>query len=98
MIIESADIYFNQELSTHAATITGITGAVYGYYTREYVEVNAGRTTIAGFKPTFTCSAAVVASVESGTAVSISGITETFTVAHIEKRDEIESRLILEEA
>ena len=43
MITEDASVYFSSDTASHSATITGITGAVYGYYNREYVEVDMGR-------------------------------------------------------
>lgn len=95
MITESATTCFNEYVCSHSATITGATGAVYGYYSRDYVEIQAGRATIAGFKPTFTCSTADVSAVADGAAVTVTGVG-SFTVAHIEQHDEIESRVILE--
>ena len=96
MFTDSADYYFDPATS-EAATIAGAAETVYGHYDRDYVEIETGSVRISGYKPVFICSTAAVSAVVRGAAMSIEGVSETFTVAHKETIDRVETRLVLEE-
>lgn len=96
MITEDRDIYFNEYLCSHAATVSDIDGYVYGYYGNEYLEVDTGHGVIDGYQPVFTCSALIAEGIERGAALSVAG--DTFIVQYVMATDSIEAKLILVEA
>lgn len=96
MITEPPEIYFNSISCSHSANIAGVSGEIYGYYNREYVEVPTAGAQIDGYKPVFTCAASVAPA--RGAVVEISGVTESFTVLYVQKFDDIEAKIILAES
>ena len=96
MITENPDIYFNVVSCSHSATIEGVSGTVYGYYSREYVEVGTAGAPLDGYKPVFTCAASV--SPVRGAAVTVSGVPESFTVLYVQQVDDVEAKIILAES
>jgi len=94
MTEDATDFFSAENEFISAATITGISGTVYGYYDREYVDIAE----IAGYRPVLTCSTADVSGVGRGANVVVSGESGTFIVAQNVKVDSIESKLILDTA
>lgn len=94
---EDLSEFFDNDDFAVAATITGITGSVYGIYDKEYVEVSIGSIDVVGYKPTFTCQTSDITDVDRTTMVTIAGETETFIISHIENQGDGISRIILEE-